>query len=177
MRAVRRHAPGPHGRAGDARRLRAAQLGAGLSDRAPPRAGRLAAADAEQWGRYAAERFLAERAPSVAADEQAIEWYTSYISRGASPSAVAAITDMNEEIDVRPVLGSVRVPALVIHREHEYLRDASRYMGERLPGARIAELPGVDHLPWEGDQAGVLDEIEAFLARASPTRRRCRARC
>ena len=59
---------------------------------------------AEQWGRFAAERFLAERAPSVAADEQAIDWYTSYISRGASPSAVAAITDMNEEIDVRPVL-------------------------------------------------------------------------
>jgi pimeloyl-ACP methyl ester carboxylesterase len=117
----------------------------------------------EQWGRYAAERFLSERAPSVAADERAIEWYTSYISRGASPSAVAAITDMNEEIDVRPVLGSVRVPTLVIHREHEYLRDASQYMGEHLPGARIAELPGVDHLPWEGDQAGVLDEIAAFL--------------
>ncbi len=118
----------------------------------------------EQWGRYAAERFLSERAPSVAADERAIEWYTSYIARGASPSAVAAITDMNEEIDVRPVLGSVRVPTLVIHRADEYLRDASRYMGERLPGARIAELPGVDHLPWEGDQAGVLDEIETFLA-------------
>ena len=118
---------------------------------------------AEQWGRFAAERFLTERAPSVAADERAIEWYTSYIARGASPSAVAAITDMNEEIDVRPVLASVRVPSLVIHREHEYLRDASRYMGERLPGARVAELPGDDHLPWEGDQAAVLDEIERFL--------------
>ena len=119
---------------------------------------------AEQWGRYAAERFLAERAPSIAADEEAIEWYTSYIARGASPSAVAAITDMNEEIDVRPVLPSVRVPTLVIHREGEYLRAASRYMGERLPAARIAELPGVDHLPWEGDQTAVLDEIERFLA-------------
>ena len=118
---------------------------------------------AEQWGRFAAERFLSERAPSVAADERAIEWYTSYIARGASPAAVAAITDMNEEIDVRPVLASVRVPSLVIHREQEYLSEASRYMGERLPGARIVELPGVDHLPWEGDQAAVLDEIETFL--------------
>ena len=117
----------------------------------------------EQWGRFAAERFLTERAPTVAADERAIEWYTSYISRGASPSAVAAITDMNEEIDVRPVLASVRVPSLVIHREQEYLSEASRYMGERLPGARIVELPGDDHLPWEGDQAAVLDEIETFL--------------
>ena len=27
-------------------------------------------------------------------------------------------------------------PSLVLYREHEYLREASRYMGERLPGAR-----------------------------------------
>ena len=36
-------------------------------------------------------------------------------------------------------------------------------MGERLPGARIVEVPGVDHLPWEGDQKAVLDQIELFL--------------
>jgi pimeloyl-ACP methyl ester carboxylesterase len=118
---------------------------------------------AEQWGEYAARRFLAERAPSVAEDPAAIEWYTSYLVRGASPSAVSAITDMNEEIDVRPVLPTVRVPTLVVHREHEYLREASRYMGERLPGARVVEVPGVDHLPWEGDQRAVLDQIELFL--------------
>ena len=69
---------------------------------------------AEQWGEYAARRFLAERAPSIADDPEAIDWYTSYLVRCASPSAVAAITDMNEEIDVRPVLATVRVPALVL---------------------------------------------------------------
>ena len=58
---------------------------------------------AEQWGRYAAERFLAERAPSIATDEAGDRAGTRPTSsRGASPSAVAAITDMNEEIDVRP---------------------------------------------------------------------------
>ena len=71
---------------------------------------------------------------------------------------------MNEEIDVRHVLPAVHVPALVLYREHEYLRDASRYMGERIPGARVVALPGADHLPWEGAQEDVLDEIEAFLA-------------
>jgi pimeloyl-ACP methyl ester carboxylesterase len=118
---------------------------------------------AEQWGEYAARRFLAERAPSIAEDPAAIEWYTSYLVRGASPSAVAAITDMNEEIDVRPVLPTVRVPALVLHRRQEYLREASLYMGERLPGAQVVEVPGIDHLPWEGDQKAVLDQIELFL--------------
>ena len=118
---------------------------------------------AEQWGAYAARRFLAQRAPSIAESEEAIEWYASYLVRGASPAAVAAITDMNEEIDVRPVLPTVRVPALVLYREQEYLRDASRYMGERLPGAQVVAVPGVDHLPWEGDQTAVLDQIELFL--------------
>jgi DNA-binding SARP family transcriptional activator/pimeloyl-ACP methyl ester carboxylesterase len=118
---------------------------------------------AEQWGRFAVERFLAERAPSIASDEDAISWYTSYLVRGASPAAVAAITDMNEEIDVRHALASVRVPTLVIYRAQEYLREASRYMGARLPGAHVVEVPGADHLPWEGDQASVLAAIENFL--------------
>jgi pimeloyl-ACP methyl ester carboxylesterase len=119
---------------------------------------------AEQWGRYAATRFLDERAPSIAGQEEAIAWYTSYLVRGASPSAVATLTDMNEEIDVRDILPSIRVPSLVVYREHEYLREASIYMGERIPGARLVEAPGADHLPWEGDQAFVLDAIEEFLA-------------
>ena len=37
-------------------------------------------------------------------------------------------------------------------------------MGEHIPGARMVELPGDDHLPWEGDQESLLDEIERFLA-------------
>src|SRR5690349_3588527 len=117
----------------------------------------------EQWGRYAARRFLEERAPTVAGDEEAIRWYASYLVRGASPTAVAQITDMNEEIDVRHVLPAVHVPSLVLYREQEYMREASRYMGQRLPGARVVALPGPDHLPWEGAQEDVLEEIEAFL--------------
>jgi DNA-binding SARP family transcriptional activator/pimeloyl-ACP methyl ester carboxylesterase len=120
----------------------------------------------DQWGRYAAERFLAERAPSIAGDEAAIRWYTSYLVRGASPAAVAQITDMNERIDVRHVLGSIRVPTLVLYRAEEYLREANRYMGARIPAARVVELPGADHLPWEGEQECVLEEIERFLAEA-----------
>ena len=122
---------------------------------------------AEQWGTYAARRFLAERAPSIADDEAAVEWYASYLVRGASPSAVAAITDMNEEIDVRHVLGTVRVPSLVMYREEEYLRAASEYMGERLPGARMVATPGTDHLPWEGDQESILAAIESFFGELS----------
>jgi class 3 adenylate cyclase len=37
-------------------------------------------------------------------------------------------------------------------------------MGERIPGAKIVELSGAEHLPWEGDQEALLNEIERFLA-------------
>ena len=118
----------------------------------------------EDWGLPAARGFVDERAPSLAGDEDAYQWYASYLVRGASPGAVAHLTRMNVEIDVRHVLPSIHVPTLVLYREREYLRDASRYMGERIPAARIVEVAGADHLPWEGKQDDVLAEIERFAA-------------
>jgi hypothetical protein len=108
--------------------------------------------------------YIAARAPSIVDDEEAVRWYSSYFVRGASPCAAVTLQAMNGEIDLRDVLPTIGVPTLMIHRSHEYLRDATRYMGERIPGARVVELPGVDHLPWEGDQDAVIDEIEGFLA-------------
>ena len=71
---------------------------------------------------------------------------------------------MNAEIDIRDLLATISVPTLVLHRAHESWRDGSRYMGEHIPGARMVELPGNDHLPWEGDAESLLDEIERFLS-------------
>jgi class 3 adenylate cyclase len=117
----------------------------------------------EDWGAPAARQFLAERAPSIAVDQEAVRWYASYLIRGASPAAAAQLAAMNRRIDVRPVLSTIRVQTLVLFRRGEYLRDASRYLGENIPSARLVELPGDDHLPWEGDQEAVLGEIERFL--------------
>ncbi len=117
----------------------------------------------EEWGMPAARQFLSERAPSIAEDEEAVRWYASYLVRGASPTAAAQLTAMNRRIDVRAVLPSIRVKTLVLFRAGEYLRDATRYLGEGVPGAGVVELPGDDHLPWEGDQDAVLAEIERFL--------------
>jgi class 3 adenylate cyclase len=86
--------------------------------------------------------------------------------RGASPGAALALKLMNDEIDVRHALPAIGVPALVLYRAGEYLREATRYMGTLMPGARVRGLPGPDHLPWEGDQEDVLREIEAHLATA-----------
>ena len=108
---------------------------------------------------------LEERAPSVADDPHFREWWATYLRMGASPGAALALTKMNADIDVRHVLPSIRVPVLVIHREHDKCLKAEegRYVASRIPGSKYLELPGVDHLPFVGDQDAILDEIEEFL--------------
>jgi class 3 adenylate cyclase len=72
---------------------------------------------------------------------------------------------MNAEIDVRPILGAVHVPTLVIHRsgDRSISVEAGRDLARSIPGARFVELPGDDHLPWVGDSDALLGEIEEFL--------------
>ena len=36
-------------------------------------------------------------------------------------------------------------------------------MAERIPGAKLVELPGGDHIPWGDDADAIVDEIEEFL--------------
>ena len=125
---------------------------------------RLALLDEDDWASATTRAWLANVAPDVLRDPEALQWYTSYVRRGASPGANKAIRLMNAPIDIRDVLPTISVPTLVLHRAHESLRDGSRFMGEHIPGARMVELPGHDHLPWEGDTESLLDEIEQFLS-------------
>jgi DNA-binding winged helix-turn-helix (wHTH) protein/pimeloyl-ACP methyl ester carboxylesterase/class 3 adenylate cyclase len=108
---------------------------------------------------------LEARAPSMASDPHFREWWATYLRMGASPGAALALTRMNAGIDVRHVLPSIRVPTLVIHREHDQCLkvEEGRYVASHIPGAKYRELPGVDHLPFVGDQNAILDEIEEFL--------------
>jgi pimeloyl-ACP methyl ester carboxylesterase len=41
--------------------------------------------------------------------------------------------------------------------------DNSRYLAAHIPGARLVELPGVDHDPWVGDVEPVLAAVREFL--------------
>ena len=108
---------------------------------------------------------IAERAPSRMHDPVFRDWWSAYLRMGASPGAALALTKMNADIDVRHVLPSVRVPTLVLHRSHDrcLVVEEGRYLASRIPGARMVELPGEDHLPFVGDQDALLDEVEDFL--------------
>ncbi len=118
----------------------------------------------DEWGGPVG---LEERAPSVAGDAAFRAWWSAYLRMGASPGAAVALTRMNAAIDIRDVLPSIRVPTLVVHRTGDRcLRvEEGRYLASRIPGATFVELPGIDHLPFVGDQEALLTVVEDFLAR------------
>ncbi len=109
---------------------------------------------------------IEERAPSMAADSAFRDWWATYLRMGASPGAAVALTKMNAEIDVRGVLPSVRVPTLVIHRTGDTCLkvEEGRFVAAQIPDSQYIELPGVDHLPFVGDQDSIVDAISDFIA-------------
>jgi pimeloyl-ACP methyl ester carboxylesterase len=104
-------------------------------------------------------------APGAAQDEPFKHWWANYLRLGASPGAALSVGRLTYAIDVRPILAAIRVPTLVLHRSGDRISpvEAGRDMADRIPGARMVELPGEDHLPWFGDVDSIVDEIEEFL--------------
>jgi class 3 adenylate cyclase len=125
---------------------------------------RFAGLDEDDWATAVTREWLARVAPDLLGDEDAVRWYISYVMRGASPAAVGVLWRMNQQIDIRDVLPTIAVPTLVAFRSGEYFGERTRFMGEHIPGARVVELPGTDHLPWEGDREALLGEVERFLS-------------
>ena len=109
-----------------------------------------------------------EIAPSL--DPAALEELSRYYRRCASPGAALALMKMNTYVDVRDVLPSIRVPAVVMHRTDD--RDANveegHYIASRIPGARFVEFPGADHSWWTQDRDALIDEIEELVTGVRP---------
>jgi pimeloyl-ACP methyl ester carboxylesterase len=120
------------------------------------------------WGTEVIRSLLRQMAPSIADDEELVQAHTRAALRAASPAAAAALTRMSAMIDIRHVLPVIRVPTLVLHRANEVMAPASRDVGERIPGAKVVELNGSDHMPWLGDQDAALAEIQEFLTGVRP---------
>jgi class 3 adenylate cyclase len=122
------------------------------------------------WGQD--EELLRLWAPSVAEQPGPRRWFVRFGRLAASPGAAQALFGMAQDLDIRDILPAIRVPTLVIHRTEDSLVEVehSRYMAERIPDAKLVELPGVDHLWWFGDQDAIVDEVQEFLtgARSAP---------
>lgn len=113
----------------------------------------------EYWGTGASARRFA---PSKAKDPTFLQWWARFERLGASPAAAIALLRMNAQINVTDILPTIRVPTLVLHRLGDMVTavEQGRFLAERIPGARLVELGGDDHLPFIGDNAG---EIAGYV--------------
>jgi pimeloyl-ACP methyl ester carboxylesterase len=116
----------------------------------------------EHWGEGVLMRALM---PSLAHDAAARESWGRFQRSAASPAAAVDLLRMAADIDVRPILSAIAVPTLVLHRTGDrFVRvEQGRHLGRHIPRARYVEFDGEDHLPWLGDAAAVLGEIQEFL--------------
>jgi pimeloyl-ACP methyl ester carboxylesterase len=131
------------------------------------------------WTAEQHERFLAafeqawltggrpeRRNPGLAGDPRYRDWFARYVRLAASPFTARQLAEANARADVRELLPGLRTPTLVMVRTDDvWLRaENSRYLAAHIPGARLVELPGVDHDPWVGDIEPVLVAVREFLS-------------
>ena len=104
-------------------------------------------------------------APSMADDDMFRRSFAMFLRRSASPSAAQDLARMNTQIDVRPVLRTIRVPTLVLQRigDRDVHIDEGKYIAAQILNSKFAALPWNDHLWWVGDCERVLNEVEQFL--------------
>jgi class 3 adenylate cyclase len=120
----------------------------------------------ERWGsnEYFAD-MLRRQNPSVADDPAFQEWYLSYLRHSLSPGAAVTYYRMLRDADVTNVLPSIRVPTVIFRGARE--PEAVSYVAERIPGARVVDLPRfVDVFTWIDPEADtvVRRELESLVA-------------
>ncbi|MEK6482045.1 alpha/beta fold hydrolase [Catalinimonas sp. 4WD22] len=122
----------------------------------------------KRWG--SGEMYLESLAPSKAHDKTFLDWLANYFRSGASPSAAMVLTKMNTQVDIIDILGSIRVPTLMMQRTHDIdvKIEEGRFIAERIPGAKFVEFDGSDHLFWVGNTEEVLEEMKTFIINVQP---------
>jgi pimeloyl-ACP methyl ester carboxylesterase len=128
----------------------------------PPLREALAATVRAHWG--AGARVLAD-VWMPGADGELRERFAAYQRAAASADVAATLLAEVYTCDVRRLLPSVRVPALVVHRRDDRAMPfaGARELAAGLPGAELVAVAGDVHLPWLGDPAPVLAALVPFL--------------
>jgi class 3 adenylate cyclase len=118
----------------------------------------------DRWGTGETLGYLA---PTMVGDERFTRWFGRCERLSMSPHDAFWRRRAGYEVDVRHLLAAIRVPTLVLARTGWSGHEQSRYVAERIDGARYVEFPG-DYLFFVGDTAPLLDAIEAFVTGRLP---------
>jgi class 3 adenylate cyclase/pimeloyl-ACP methyl ester carboxylesterase len=118
----------------------------------------------EAFARWGEGRVVSLLAPSIK-DGVIMRFTSGLVERSmASPRMAQSLWEFIRDVDVRPILPTIQVPTIVLHRRDEALPPQyGRELADAIPGARFIELEGVDHIPWFGDVDALIDPIEEFF--------------
>jgi class 3 adenylate cyclase len=125
------------------------------------------------------EANIAAHIPGRAGDEEFARMMAAYLRLAGSPTTRERLVRMNLAIDVRDVLGTIRVPTLVLQRapsggagSGEVLGlsltippEAGRDVAERIHAAQFIQLPATDPAVWSRDPSPVVESMRDFLTR------------
>jgi hypothetical protein len=124
-------------------------------------------ATAAGWGTYAAaEQWTRQNAASHADDPDFIAALARRWRLSASPGAVATTLRMMADVDVRDILGAIRVPTLLFHTPAD--RAEVDFIASRIPGARRFELPGPGGVYFQRELAPELERFVSTLGVEEP---------
>ncbi len=86
--------------------------------------------------------------PGLSDDSKFLEDFDRLQRMSATPAARAALSRMNQLIDVRPILGSIQAPTLVIAKTGDPLSPpgCAEDLAARIHGARVVRIAGEGHL-------------------------------
>jgi len=95
------------------------------------------------------------------------KWFDELQRVSTSAENAAHLMEIDDEIDVRPLLPAVTAPTLVVHcdRDHAVSPERGRLLAADIPGARYVSLPSANHLVLEEEPAWrmFLEELGLFL--------------
>jgi class 3 adenylate cyclase len=98
-------------------------------------------------------------------NEREIALLGKYERLSCSPGAFKTLMLMNRRIDVRSILSSVRVPALVLHSRADALIPVAegRKLAAAIPDAKYIEYGDLPHGCYAGACEGLIGDIEEFV--------------
>jgi pimeloyl-ACP methyl ester carboxylesterase len=97
---------------------------------------------------FASESMRTWLGPGLRDDPEFLEHFAHMWRMSATPAARIALSRMNQLIDVRGILATIRVPTLVIAKTGDPLLPpgSAKDLASRIPDARLVELSGEGHL-------------------------------
>ncbi len=104
-------------------------------------------------------------APSLSSDRSGAVWWSRLFLSALSTNETISQIWSFAEFDIRQLLESVRAPTVLMHRSGDRMTDprASRYMAERIPGAKLIEYSGDDHIPFFEGSERILSDLEELV--------------